>query len=56
VEDHERVKILESYGTKGSYCSYISGHCAVGHDVKLCAKRNPVECRNCRQKNEKEAQ
>lgn len=36
----------------GAYCSYIMGHCAVGHDVKLCAKRNPVECRNCRQKNE----
>lgn len=51
MEDHERVKLLSSY-QKGAYCSYISGHCAVGHDVKLCAKRNPVECRNCRQQNE----
>ena len=35
------------------YYSYIMGMCAV-KNVQECAKRNPVECRNCRQKNEKE--
>lgn len=37
------------------YCSYIMGVCAI-KTVQECAKRNPVECRNCRQKNEKEAE
>lgn len=35
-----------------AYCSYINGMCAAGGKVQECAKRNPVECRNCRQKNE----
>lgn len=34
------------------YCSYIMGQCAV-KNVQECAKRNPVECRNCRQKNKR---
>ena len=33
------------------YCSYIMGMCPT-NTVQECAKRNPVECRNCRQKNE----
>jgi hypothetical protein len=35
-----------------AYCSYISGICAHGNDVRQCAKRNVIECRTCRQKNE----
>lgn len=38
------------------YCSYALEMCDV-KNVQECAKRNPVECRNCRQKNEaKEAE
>jgi hypothetical protein len=56
MEDSERIKMLESYGTRGgAYCSYAMGHCAHGNNVQECAKRNPVECRNCRQKNEEAA-
>ena len=46
MEDHQRVKMLESY------CSYALGQCALGYGSDQCKKRNPVECRNCRQRNE----
>jgi len=53
MEDAARIKMLESYGTRGgAYCSYAMGHCIHGNNVQACAKRNPVECRNCRQRNE----
>lgn len=39
----------------GEYCSYILGQCAVREGSKECKDRNPVACRNCRQKIEKEA-
>lgn len=52
MEDHERVRLLESY-QEGTYCSYAMEYCACGNNVRECAKRNPVECRNCRQKNER---
>lgn len=32
------------------YCSYIAGMCVV-NNVRECAKRNPEECRKCRQAN-----
>lgn len=35
-----------------AYCSYIMGCCALHYGSTECLKRNPVECRNCRQKNE----
>lgn len=38
------------------YCSYILGDCALGYGSTECKKRNPVECRNCRQKLEQQAQ
>lgn len=53
MSNEARVRLIESYGN-GAYCSYISGHCAAGGKVQECAKRNPEECRNCRQRNEKE--
>jgi hypothetical protein len=37
------------------YCSYILGGCALGYGSNECKQRNPVACRNCRQKIEKEA-
>lgn len=33
-----------------TYCSYILGECAIGYGSEACKKRNPVECRTCRQK------
>ena len=33
------------------YCSYALQMCPT-NTVQECAKHNPVECRNCRQKNE----
>lgn len=49
MNEPDRVKLLESYQSQGAYCSYISGKCAYGNNVLACAKRNPVECRKCRQ-------
>jgi hypothetical protein len=37
------------------YCSYILGGCALGYGSNECKQRNPVACRNCRQKIEREA-
>jgi hypothetical protein len=39
-----------------SYCSYAHQQCACGNNPFECAKRNPVECRNCRQHNEQKEQ
>lgn len=52
MEDHQRVKMLESYTRGESYCSYSLGQCVLGYGSDQCKKRNPVECRNCRQRNE----
>jgi len=53
MEDSQRIKMLESYGTRGGvYCSYAMGHCIHQPGSDPCRKRNPVECRNCRQRNE----
>jgi len=52
MEPHERIKLLEGYQAEGAYRSYAMGLCACGNNVQECTKRNPVECRNCRQKNE----
>ena len=53
MEDSQRIKMLESYGTRGGvYCSYAMGHCIPQPGSDPCRKRNPVECRNCRQRNE----
>jgi hypothetical protein len=51
MEPYERVKMIEEYHrTRGeAYCSYAMGMCAHGNNVLECAKRNPVECRLCRQ-------
>ena len=45
-----RVQLLTSY------CSYTLGQCAGKEGSTECKKRNPVECRNCRQELEKEAE
>jgi hypothetical protein len=50
MNDAERVQLLTSY------CSYSMGQCVLPEGSPECRKRNPVECRNCRQKNEKEGQ
>lgn len=35
------------------YCSYVMGMCPT-KNVQECAKRNPEECRTCRQEATKE--
>jgi len=51
MEDHERIKMLEEYGAY-CYCSYAKGLCNHPEGSPECKQRNPVECRNSRQRNE----
>ena len=49
MTDADCIKLL------GSYCSYTMGQCVFPEGSAECRKRNPVECRNCRQRNERDA-
>lgn len=48
MSNEARVQLLTSY------CSYTLGQCVLPEGSPECRQRNPVACRNCRQKNEKD--